>query len=79
MRPNERREAILEVLCQRRRETMKNLAMELGVSIRTICYDIDILSLSYPLLTVQGRYGGVYLANGYRLFRKYLSSEQQAL
>lgn len=79
MRPSERREAILEILCRRRHETMKNLALELGVSIRTICYDIDILSLSYPLLTLQGRYGGVYLADGYRLARKCLSSKQQDL
>lgn len=37
---------------------MNNLAFEFGVSIRTIRNDIDTLSLSYPLETVRGRYGG---------------------
>ena len=79
MRPDERRKAIIEILCQRRHETMKNLASEFGVSIRAICYDINILSLTYPLLTLQGRYGGVYIADGYRLVRKYLTSDQRSL
>ena len=41
LRPNERREAILEVLCKRRQETIDNLAQEFGVSRRTIRYDIE--------------------------------------
>ena len=77
MRPDERRKAIIEIHCQRRHETMKNLASEFGVSIRTICYDINILLLTYPLLTLQGRYGGVFIADGYRLVRKYLTSDQR--
>ena len=32
----ERRQQILELLCQRRKDTMQNLAAELGVSERTI-------------------------------------------
>ena len=32
----ERRQLILDLLCQRRRETISNLAAELGVSERTI-------------------------------------------
>lgn len=36
MGPNERRKEIIEVLCKRRHDTMKNLAFEFGVSDRTI-------------------------------------------
>ena len=42
MKPDERRQAIIDILCQNGHETMKNLASEFGVSIRTICYDIAV-------------------------------------
>ena len=77
MGPNERRQEIMETLCHRRQETMANLAFEFGVSIRTIRNDIDILSLSYPLETVRGRYGGgVRVMDGFYMNRKYLEPEQ---
>lgn len=80
MLPSERRHAIIELLCQRRHETMKNLASEFGVSLRTIRYDIEMLSLYYPLTTMQGRYsGGVYLIGDYRMRNKYLAPKQQIL
>lgn len=80
MGPNERRQEIMETLCHRRQETMNNLAFEFGVSIRTIRNDIDILSLSYPLETVRGRYGGgVKVMNGFYMNRKYLKPEQRDL
>ncbi|EOC99345.1 HTH domain-containing protein [Caldisalinibacter kiritimatiensis] len=80
MGPNERRMEIIEVLCKRRQDTMANLAFEFGVSTRTIRNDIDILSLSYPIETIRGRYGGgVKVADGYYLNRKYLKPEQQEL
>ncbi|MFU0824093.1 HTH domain-containing protein [Clostridium sp.] len=80
MGPNERRMEIIEVLCKRRQDTMSNLAFEFGVSIRTIKNDIDILSLSYPIETIRGRYGGgIKVADGYYLNRKYLKPEQQEL
>ena len=76
MGPNERRQEIMETLCHRRQETMNNLAFEFGVSIRTIRNDIDILSLSYPLETVRGRYGGgVRVMDGFYMNRKYLKPE----
>lgn len=59
---------------------MKNLASEFGVSLRTIRYDIETLSLYYPLTTMQGRYGGgVYILDNYRLRNRHLSSKQQDL
>lgn len=80
MGPSERRQEIMETLCHRRQETMANLAFESGVSIRTIRNDIDILSLSYPLETVRGRYGGgVRVADGFYINRKYLKPEQKDL
>jgi predicted DNA-binding transcriptional regulator YafY len=80
MGPNERRMEIMETLCHRRQETMGNLAFEFGVSVRTIKNDIDNLSLSYPLETICGRYGGgVRVADGFYMNRKYLKPVQQEL
>ncbi len=80
MGANERRQEIMETLCHRRQETMANLAFEFGVSVRTIRNDIDTLSLSYPLETVRGRYGGgVKVMNGFYMNRKYLKPEQRDL
>lgn len=77
---NERRMEIMETLCHRRHETMANLAFEFGVSVRTIKNDIDHLSLSYPIETICGRYGGgVKVADGFYMNRKYLKPEQKEL
>ena len=80
MSPNERRQALLEVLCRRRHDTYDNLACEFGISKRTIRYDIEMLMLSYPIETVSGRYGGgVKVADWYHHNQKTLSPEQAAL
>ena len=77
---NERRRAILELLCQRKQDTMRNLANEFHVSLRTICYDIDELTRNYPIVTIRGKYkGGVKIADGYLLDQKYLNLEQRQL
>lgn len=76
----ERRQQILELLCQRRKNTMQNLAAELGVSERTIRRDVEVLTRSYPLETVCGRYGGgVRVADWYHLDRQRMSPRQTAL
>lgn len=78
--PTERRMEIIKVLCKRRSETMENLAEEFGVTSRTIRNDIDYLSLSYPIETVRGRYGGgVKIIGDFDLDRKYLNSQQKTL
>lgn len=78
--PTERRMEIIKVLCRRRQETMENLAEEFGVTSRTIRNDINYLSLSYPIETVRGRYGGgVKIVGDFDLDRKYLSSKQKNL
>ena len=73
----ERREAIIEILCERRREKIANLAFEFNVSERTIRNDIIELSLIFPIYTVAGRYNsGVFIADGYR-YKKFLSLNQK--
>lgn len=80
MRPNERREALLKVLCRRRQDTVENLATEFDVSVRTIKYDIEELTLTHPIETIRGRYGGgVKVADGYYIGRRYLKPSQREL
>lgn len=75
----ERRQAILEVLCLRRHETRENLANEFGVSKRTIEYDVLNLMLTYPVYTVQGNGGGIYVTDNFRLDRPRMNENQTAL
>jgi len=76
LKANERRQKILEILCVRRQETMENLAQEFNVTTRTIRTDIEELTLAHPIETVRDRYGGgVRVADGYYLGRKYLKPD----
>ncbi len=79
MTSSERRNAILEVLCLRRFETVANLAFEFNVTDRTIRNDILILSLDYPIYTSKGNGGGIRVDANYRLGKSYLKDEQQEL
>ena len=80
MKALERRQAILELLCERRSDTFENLAFEFSVSKMTIYRDVLELSLSYPIYTKSGRHeGGVYVAEDYYLGKQYLSSQQKEL
>ena len=73
----ERRRKMLKMLCRRRSETVHNLALELGVSERTIRRDVEILSLEEPIYTQSGRYGGgVYVQEGYSMDRMYMAPEE---
>lgn len=76
LKPSERRDAIINVLCDRRQDTISNLAQEFGVSIRTIKYDIEELTLAHPIETKRGKYGGVRVMDGYHISRKRLKPEQ---
>lgn len=76
MTASERRLAIMEVLSLRKKETCENLAFEFGVSIRTIYYDLDALTPYYPIQTQSGKGGGVYVEDGFRRDRRYLTDEQ---
>lgn len=73
----ERRDEILKILCRRRHETIPRLALELGVSERTIRRDIEAISITAPVYTQQGRYdGGVYVMEGYSIDRMYFADRE---
>lgn len=76
MSANERRAEIIRILLSRRQETMQVLALELGVSDRTIRTDITALTAEYPLETVRGNGGGVRIADWYHPHKNILSKEQ---
>lgn len=77
MGPAERRYEIMKILCRRRYETMRNLAFEFGVSIRTIQRDIEFLSYSEPIFTQFGKHGGgVYVVDDYCMDRMYMTDAE---
>lgn len=79
MTANERRTEIMRLLVARRSISMNALATELGVTRRTICTDIETLTLDYPLESTMGRNGGVRLPDWYHPHRNILSAEQQTV
>lgn len=80
VRMNDRQQQLISLLCQRRSDSIQNLAMELGVCERTIRRDIEELTLTYPIETVRGRYGGgVRMADWYFQDRPKLTPKQTAL
>lgn len=73
----ERRLEMMRILCRRRHEKISNLAEEFGVSTRTILRDIEVLSITEPIYTQCGRYGGgVYVTEGYSMNRMYMTEEE---
>ena len=76
----ERRTEIMRVLCRRRHEKISNLAEEFGVSTRTILRDIEVLSITEPIYTQSGRYGGgVYVTDDYSMTRMYMTEREVAV
>ena len=73
----ERRYEIMKILCRRRYVTMRNLASEFGVSMRTVQRDIEALSRTEPIYTQFGKYGGgVYIVEGYSMDRMYMNEQE---
>lgn len=73
----ERRTEIMRVLFRRRYEKISNLAEEFGVSTRTILRDIEVLSISEPIYTQCGRYGGgVYVMEDYSMGGIYMTNKE---
>ena len=73
----ERRYEIMKILCRRRYETIRNLASEFGVSMRTVQRDIEALSRTEPIYTQFGKYGGgVYVVEGYSMDRMYMKKQE---
>ena len=80
MSPNERRNNIYAHLRAQRHLTINYLAEKYSVNEKTIRRDIDELTLTYPIETVRGRYGGgIKLADWYHPMQSTLSSKQIAL
>ncbi len=75
----ERRQRVLEILSDRRFETVANLMEEFNISRCTVLRDIEILSCSVPIFTVQGNGGGIRVADEWYLSRRYLHDDQESL
>jgi predicted DNA-binding transcriptional regulator YafY len=67
----------MRILTARRSETTPHLAVELGVSVRTVLRDVVALTVDHPLETQQGNGGCVQVADWYHPHRNILSEEQQ--
>ena len=76
MRPNDRRNRIIELLSFRRHETLDNLAHEFGVSRYTIMRDIVQLQEKYPIKAKCGYEGCYSLPDGYYISEKHLTPKQ---
>lgn len=79
MTANERRKELLEVLCERRKDTRENLAKDFGVSKRTIEYDVIALSCEYPINTKQGKGGFIYVEDWFDIHKGSWTDEQYEL
>ena len=77
MGANERRAEIIKILQGRREEKRKNLASQLGVSERTIRYDVQMLMAEYPIETVRGNGGGIRLVENYGQYKGAITEDQQ--
>jgi len=69
---------IVYILLHKRKTSATELATELGVSRRTICRDIDILSTAgVPIFTEKGKGGGISLLPNFVLNKSILSEQEQ--
>jgi len=76
---SERRLAIWHTLCARRQVTISYLSARYGVSPRTIRYDVEVLSRTYPIETRPGKNGGVKVADWFQPGPDMLQPEQMDL
>ncbi len=76
MNTSERRSEIMNILIVRRQTTARELAEELGVTTRTIRNDIQALSPKFPLYTIQGGGGGIFIMDGYKPYMNTLSKAE---
>ena len=76
MGTSERRYEILKTQCRNRYEKIRNLAFEFGVSKRTIQRDIEVLNGTELVYIQFGKYGGVYVVDGYSMNRMYMKDSE---
>lgn len=72
----ERRQQMIEYLCEVRFTTRPKLMQEFHISKNTVDRDLQILMCSYPIETSKGTGGGVRIADGYYLGIKYMNDTQ---
>lgn len=72
----ERRQLMIEYLCEVRFTTRPQLMQRFNISKNTVDRDLQLLMCSYPIETTQGTGGGVRIADGYSLGLKYMNSAQ---
>lgn len=77
--PIERRQMILEYLSDNRQSSYREMADRFGVSKNTIVNDIAELTLSAPIDTIAGNGGGIRVADGWYISRRYLQNDQEEL
>lgn len=77
MKTVNRRIKILKYMSEVRNSNMLRLSTEFEVSISTIRRDVEYLSLHYPISTLSGKYGGVFVMENYYYGKGKLSSLQQ--
>lgn len=71
--------SILTVLLKRDRISARELAEMFDVSTRTILRDVDAIDLAgIPIVTWQGTGGGIAIADGYKLDKSVLTSDEVA-
>lgn len=73
----DRLEAVRDYLIVHHKTTYAELMREFGTSRSTAKRDIEQLSLSLPIKTVNGRYGGIFLDPMYNPNKIYLSSKEE--
>jgi len=70
--------AITNILIDKRSVTAAELAQKFQVSARTIYRDIEILSTNgVPVITLQGKGGGISIMDGYSIDKTVLSDDEQ--
>lgn len=74
-----RRQDIWHTLNRNRYATAADLAAQYGVSQRTIYYDLQILSLTYPIEAAGGRRGGFKVTDWHKPKPSAFQSEALAL
>ena len=77
--PIERRQMILEYLSDNRQSSHREMADRFGVSKNTIVNDIAELTLFAPIDTIAGNGGGIRVADGWYISRRYLHDDQEEL
>lgn len=72
----ERRQQMIEYLCEVRSTTRPKLMQKFNISKNTVDRDLQFLMCSYPIETSKGTGGGVRIAEGYSLSIRYMNDVQ---